>query len=68
MATNVEARVQGNKLILEVDLTQDNGSSSTGKSIKVASSDGNMPVPGHPEIKFGLNVYKPIQFKPIRSQ
>jgi hypothetical protein len=59
MATNIETRVEGNKLIIEVDLTKEYGLTGSGKSVKVASSDGNMSVPGREEIKMGLNVYKP---------
>ena len=63
MATNIETRVENNKLIITVDLTQEHGTTSSGKSTKVASSDGNMAVPGREEIKFGLNVYKPLRSK-----
>lgn len=54
---NVTARVEGNKLILEVDLTKDCGRSQSGKSTIVGTTSGNAMVPGHPEIKYGLNVY-----------
>jgi hypothetical protein len=59
MATNIETRVEGNKLIIEVDLTKEYGLTGSGKSVKVASTDGNMAVPGMEAVKFGLNVYKP---------
>lgn len=55
---NVEVRIEGNKLILEVDLTKEFGPSSSGKTIIVASSEGNAPVPDHPGIQMGLNVFK----------
>lgn len=63
MATNIEMRVEGDKLIIEVDLTKEYGPTSSQKSMKVASSDGNMSVPGREEIKIGLNVYKPLHKK-----
>lgn len=44
---------------ITIDLTQNFGKSSTGKSEKVASSDGNVSIPGT-EFKLGLNVYKPL--------
>lgn len=57
---NVEVRVEGNKLILEVDLTQDFGPSASRKTTIVASSEGNAPVPDHPGIQIGLNVFKKV--------
>ncbi len=61
MATNMETRVEGNKLVIEVDLTKEYGLSGSGKSIKIASSDGNIAVPGREDVKIGLNVYKPAR-------
>lgn len=56
---NVEMNVEGNKLIITVDIAQEFGPSSSGKSITIASTEGNVSVPEHEEIKIGLNVYKP---------
>jgi hypothetical protein len=56
---NVQINVEGKKLVIVVDLDQEFGPSSSGKSITVASTEGNVAVPGHQEIKIGLNVYKP---------
>ncbi len=55
---NVEMSVEGNNLIIKVDLTKDFGPSSSGKTIIVASTEGNQSVPGKETIKIGLNVYK----------
>lgn len=55
---NVEMKVEDNKLIIEVDLTKDFGPSKSGKSITVASTKGNVSIPGNPDIKIGLNIYK----------
>jgi hypothetical protein len=63
MATNMETRMDGDKLIIEIDLTKEYGLTSSQKSIKVASSDGNISVPGREDIKLGLNVYKPAHTK-----
>ena len=54
---NITVEVQGNILILKVDLKKTFGPSSSGKTTIIASSEGNQSVPDHPEIKFGLNVY-----------
>ena len=51
--------VEDNKLVIVVDLNQEFGLSSSGKSITVASTEGNVAVPGREEIKIGLNIYKP---------
>jgi hypothetical protein len=55
---NVTVSVEGNKLVIEVDLTKEIGPSSSGKTILIASSEGNSNVPGHDGVKFGLNVYR----------
>jgi hypothetical protein len=55
---NVHSRVEGDKLILEVDLTQRHGDSASGKTVRVASTLGNQPVEGREAVKFGLNVYE----------
>ena len=55
---NVEMSVDGNILTIKVDLTKDFGPSSSGKTIIIASSEGNQPVPGKEAVKIGLNVYK----------
>ncbi len=54
---NIEMSTEGNVLTIKVDLAQRFGKSSSGKSTIVASTEGNQSVPGHEEIKIGLNVY-----------
>jgi hypothetical protein len=56
---NVEIKVDGDKLTIFVDLSQEFGLSSSGKSVTIASTEGNVVVPGYEEVKIGLNVYKP---------
>jgi len=56
---NVQISVTDNKLTVVVDLAEKGKISSSGKSIVIGSTEGNVPVEGHPEIKVGLNVYKP---------
>ena len=55
---NVEMKVEGNILIIKVDLTKEFGPSSSGKTIIIASTEGNIAVDGHDKTKIGLNVYK----------
>lgn len=49
--------IKGDKLLIIVDLSKRLGKSSSGKSIIIASSEGNQALPGAEEIKIGLNVY-----------
>ncbi len=54
---NVQMTVAGNILTITVDLTKEFGPSSSGKTIIVASTEGNIAVPEREE-KIGLNVYR----------
>ncbi len=58
---NVDFQVQGNRLVITVDLTQELGVSASGKSLIIATTSGNVLVPGYEEIKIGLNCYRPQQ-------
>jgi hypothetical protein len=55
---NVEMSVEGTVLILKVDLSKEFGPSSSGKTIIIASTEGNVSVPGEEDKKIGLNVYR----------
>jgi hypothetical protein len=50
--------VEGDTLVICVDLTQEHGPSSSGKMVIMASTEGNVDVPSC-NAKVGLNVYKP---------
>ena len=54
---NIEMTTAGNILTIKVDLSQRFGKSSSGKSTIIASTEGNISVPGNEEIKIGLNIY-----------
>ena len=54
---NVEFSVTGNILTVKVDMTKEFGPSSSGKTIIIASTEGNFPLPGRTEV-VGLNVYR----------
>jgi hypothetical protein len=58
MMKNVEIKVQGNTLVITVDLSKSFGLSSSGKSEMVATTAGNVSVPGREEVKVGLNIYR----------
>ena len=54
---NVEMSVAGTILTIKVDLSKEFGPSSSGKTIIIASTEGNITIPEREE-KVGLNVYK----------
>lgn len=54
---NVDLQIEGNILTITVDLTKEFGTSSSGKSVIVATTEGNFALPGREE-KVGLNVYR----------
>ena len=54
---NVDMKVEGNILTIKVDLTKEFGPSSSGKTIIIASTEGNVSIPERGE-KVGLNVYR----------
>lgn len=56
---NVVMKVEGNKLVIEIDLSQSFGSSKSGKTDVIASTEGNQRVhPTKPGYMIGLNIYK----------
>jgi hypothetical protein len=54
---NVEMSVEGTMLTIRVDLSKEFGPSSTGKTIIIASTEGNVAIPNRQE-KIGLNIYR----------
>lgn len=54
---NVEMSIEGSMLTIKVDLSKEFGPSSTGKTIIIASTEGNVIIPNRQE-KIGLNVYR----------
>ena len=54
---NVDLKIEGNTLTITVDLTKEFGPSSSGKTIIIASTEGNVSIPERDE-KVGLNVYR----------
>jgi hypothetical protein len=55
---NVEMKLEGQNLVITVDITKDFGVSKSGKSITIASTEGNVSIPEHDDIKIGLNIYR----------
>ena len=54
---NIEMSIEGSVLTIRVDLSKEFGPSSKGKTIIIASTEGNVTIPNRQE-KVGLNVYR----------
>jgi hypothetical protein len=50
-------KLEGTILTIKVDLSKEFGPSSSGKTIIVASTEGNAPISGRDEM-VGLNIYR----------
>lgn len=55
---NVDMILEGDILTIKVDISKEFGPSSSGKTIIIASTEGNAAVTGKEDIKVGLNVYR----------
>lgn len=53
---NVETKRNGDKLTIEIDLSKEYGYSRSGKTIIIASTEGNIELGDG--VKLGLNCYK----------
>jgi len=54
---NVDITVEGTILTVKVDLSKEFGPSASGKTIIIASTEGNVTIPNREE-KIGLNIYR----------
>lgn len=54
---NIHIDLDGDVLVIRVDLTKSFGPSSSGKTTIIASTEGNVAVPGREDVKVGVNVY-----------
>lgn len=55
---NCEMKLDGHILTIKVDISKEFGTSSSGKSIIIGSTEGNVSIPDKEDIKIGLNVYR----------
>ena len=56
--TNIETKVENSILTIKIDLKKEFGRSASGKTIQVASTQGNIKISDNPEIFLGVNAYK----------
>lgn len=54
---NLKISTEGSKVTITFDAEHRGGKSSSGKTTIVATTSGNVPVPGFPHIKIGVNAY-----------
>ncbi len=55
---NVEMKLEGDILTIKVDVAKEFGPSASGKTIIIATTEGNIAIPDKEDVKIGLNVYK----------
>jgi hypothetical protein len=58
---NIDLSVENDVLTLKIDLTKDFGLSKSGKTVIIASTEGNITVEDHnvsSMVKLGVNCYK----------
>jgi hypothetical protein len=56
---NIEMKVEGDRLIITVDLSVDLGPSKSGKTRVIASTRGNAKVPNS-DAMAGINIYRKV--------
>lgn len=55
---NIDMKLEGNILTIKVDISKEFGISSSGKSVIIATTEGNQPIVPDHEVKIGVNVYR----------
>lgn len=56
LGTNLQYAIDGDELVIRINLSERHGKSASGKTTIVATSSGNQKVPGT-EVIIGLNAY-----------
>jgi hypothetical protein len=65
---NVVMRREGTKLVIEIDLAQDQGPSASGKTHIIASTRGNAPVPETGDTFIGINCFRYAEPKKSKAK
>jgi len=58
---NVTMKRDKDKLVIEIDLSKEFGLSATGKTVIVASTRGNAPVPESEDTMIGINCFRRVR-------
>ena len=54
---NIDVESDGDILTIKIDLNARFGRSKSGKTTIIATTGGNVSIPGEPDVKMGLNIY-----------
>ena len=54
---NVDIQIEDDQCVIRIDLKARQGKSASGKTMIIATTEGNISIPGHEDIKLGLNIY-----------
>ena len=57
---NVSMKVEGDTLVIRVDIKKRMGPSQSGKTIVIASTEGNQQLPENKRVRVGVNVYEEL--------
>jgi len=57
---NVSMKVEGDTLVIRVDIKKRMGPSKSGKTIVIASTEGNQRLPENERVCVGVNVYEEL--------
>lgn len=60
---NIETSISGDVLTIKVNLKEPGAVSASGKSVVIASTEGNVSIPGAEHLKLGVNLYTPAPSK-----
>ena len=65
---NIDMKRDGDRLMIEIDLSKEFGPSSSGKTVIVASTRGNASVPDTDGTMIGINCFKYMTPKKKKSE
>ncbi len=54
----IETSKDGKEIVVRMKKDHDAGISASGKSQMVATTHGNVPVPGHLDLRIGISLYR----------
>jgi len=69
---NIEMTLDGEVLVLRVDLSKDQHCTTRNRSMRIASTEGNLPIwqdgrPHPKQIRVNLNVWRPLTWEEKKS-
>lgn len=61
---NIETVLSGTTLVIKIDVSQPGEASASGKSMVIASTEGNADVVQVPGLKLGINLFRALPKAP----